>query len=190
VFAASVLRDRLLEVDPLTAANYSIEGFLLQFAGRFAQAAAGPFRKAFDLDPCPPAGLLYALALARAGERERACEILEPLAQRRPGNGAADPISFLWECLRGNGDGALEVLTPELEGYAHFTWWHAWHIAAGLSMIGHADRAFPWLGRAAQLGFVHYPFLLIDPLLANVRDDPRWPEFAEELRRRYETFEV
>lgn len=66
----------------------------------------------------------------------------------------------------------------------------AWHMAVGYSLVGEVDRALAWLDRAVNLGLIHYPFLMTDPLLARIRGEPGFTQVAERVKRAWETFEV
>jgi DNA-binding SARP family transcriptional activator/TolB-like protein len=181
---------RLFEVDPLAPINHCLAGFQLMYAGHFSEAAEGPCQLMVQLNPCPPALILYGTALARVGSIQRASEVLESVPQSGAGNGLIELATFLRHGIARDGRKTLEALTPSLKEYAAFVFYHAWHVGAMLAMLGHHDQAFEWLRRAATLGFVNYPFLLIDPLLASLRDDRRWPDFVEEFRVAWEGFET
>jgi hypothetical protein len=43
-----------------------------------------------------------------------------------------------------------------------------------------------WLSQAATTGFPCYPWYERDPLLELIRDDPRFRDFVQELRRSWE----
>ena len=189
-YAASALLSRVFEVDPLTPANHSLTGLLMTLEGRFDEAAEGPYRLMVALDPCPPALIITAMGLARVGNTTGACAMLDAVPQSGAGAVMGELGAFMRHALAGDSAEALRALTPRLETYARFVYYHPWHLAAGLALIGDLDRAFVWLRHAMVLGFVHYPFLLIDPLLANMRDDARWPELAEDVRRLWDEFEV
>ena len=188
-YAASPLASRVLEVDPFSAAHHALKGFLMELEGNFENGMR-ECRLAFELDPCPPAILYYAMALARSGDPARACTLLDTMSQSGAGVQLLEMGAFMRHALAGDSEDALRTLTPGLETYARFVHYHPWQLAAGLALIGDLDRAFVWLRHAMTLGFIHYPFLLIDPLLANMREDPRWPALAEDVRRQWQEFEV
>jgi tetratricopeptide (TPR) repeat protein len=189
-FAASAMLGRLLEVDPLTPANHSLGGLLTSLEGRFMEAADGCYRRLFELDPCPPAYHLYAMALARAGASAQARDLLDALARNAAGTALGDLAVFLCHALDGNAECAATAFNARLDSYCRYVFVLAWDVGAAFARLGNNDRALLWLRQAAALGFVHYPFLWLDPLLVNLRDDPRWSELAEEIRRRWQEFEV
>jgi len=53
----------------------------------------------------------------------------------------------------------------------------AYNIAYVLAFRGEADRAFEWLDKAVQYDDPGLLDLPIQPLFANIRDDPRWMPF-------------
>jgi TolB-like protein/Flp pilus assembly protein TadD len=179
---------RLFAIDPLSGVNYSVTGALALYEGHFEEATNGPYRTALETDPCPPAVMLYALGLARCGDIAQAVALLDQLPQSSPGPGLTDLATFLRYALAGDRQATLEAVTPLLESYAGFVFHHAWQLGAGFAIVGELERACSWMKRAATLGFVHYPFLLVDPLLENLRQDRRWNQLAEDFRHRWEEF--
>jgi TolB-like protein len=189
LFAARALAHRLLEIDPLTPVNNVLPGFVAMCEGRFEEALPA-YRRAYELDRNPPGHITLAVALARAGHVDEACDVLRSLNQRAPGTLTAQYGMFLEHALRGERSEALTALTPHLERYVRFQSYLAWHMGAGHALIGEFDRAFAWLRHAIGAGVVNYPFLMIDPLLERLRGDERFAPFAEEVRRAWEEFEV
>ena len=50
-----------------------------------------------------------------------------------------------------------------------------------LAFRGESDAAFVWMDKAVayhDTGVVHFP---IEPLLANLHNDPRWPPFLHKI---------
>ena len=58
--------------------------------------------------------------------------------------------------------------------------------ATAHARLGHADRAFDWLGRAVEAGFAGYPTLDADSGFARLRADPRWAALAARVRRAFQ----
>ena len=57
-----------------------------------------------------------------------------------------------------------------------------YQIAEVYAFRGEIDTAFEWLERAYRQRDGGLPdFLKLDPLLANLHDDPRWPVFLEKM---------
>ena len=56
-----------------------------------------------------------------------------------------------------------------------------YNIANVLAFRGEADRAFAWLQKAVAYNDPGLAVIAIDPLFANIHDDPRWLRFLESL---------
>ena len=66
-----------------------------------------------------------------------------------------------------------------------------WPIAEGHALLGDRDEALRWLERALERGIFNYPLLSeIDPLLANIRNEPRFKKLMERVKYQWEHFEV
>ena len=57
----------------------------------------------------------------------------------------------------------------------------AYQIAAVYAFRGEVDHAFDWLEQAYVNRDSGLPFLLPEPLFANLHDDPRWPAFLDKM---------
>jgi hypothetical protein len=57
----------------------------------------------------------------------------------------------------------------------------AYNIAYVLAFRGEADRAFEWLDKAVAYGDRGVAGTAVEPLFANLHDDPRWLPFLRQL---------
>jgi tetratricopeptide (TPR) repeat protein len=57
----------------------------------------------------------------------------------------------------------------------------AYNIAYVLAFRGEPDRAFEWLSKAAAYNDPGLTEIAIQPLFANIHDDPRWLPFLESI---------
>jgi tetratricopeptide (TPR) repeat protein len=74
-------------------------------------------------------------------------------------------------------DAALVRLMEEYEkGWAY-------NIAYALAYRGEADRAFELLGKAVEYNDPGLTDIAIEPMFANIHDDPRWLPFLESVGR-------
>jgi hypothetical protein len=66
------------------------------------------------------------------------------------------------------------------------------HVASSLgaahAQLGDSEEAFKWLERAGATGFPCVPWFERDPLLAPLRNDPRYRKLIADLERRMEEF--
>jgi tetratricopeptide (TPR) repeat protein len=74
-------------------------------------------------------------------------------------------------------DAALARLFDEYEeGWAY-------NIAYALAYRGEADRAFEWLDKAVEYNDPGLTDIAIEPMFANIHDDPRWLPFLASQER-------
>ena len=62
-------------------------------------------------------------------------------------------------------------------------------IAETYAVLGDRDSALRMLRYSIEHGFFPWPYFRTDPLMSNIRSDPRFGELMETARRRYEAFE-
>jgi eukaryotic-like serine/threonine-protein kinase len=62
----------------------------------------------------------------------------------------------------------------------------AYRIASLYALDKDADRALEWLERAILMGNENYPWFLIDPKWAGLRDNARYQEMMKALKGRWE----
>ncbi len=188
-FAAHSLAARLLELDPLTGMNQLVPGAIAAVEGRFEDAVAAG-RREQEIDRSPPARVMYAIALIRAGHVDEAHEVIDGLTRDAPDVFATRLGVFMQEAVRGHHRLACETITPTDEIVARRHPYLAWHLGAGFAMLGEADRAIEWLDHAVRWGFVSYPFLMSDPLLERLRGEPGFSALAERTKGAWEAFEL
>jgi adenylate cyclase len=56
-----------------------------------------------------------------------------------------------------------------------------YQIAEAYAFRGESDEAFAWLEKAYEVSDSGLNSTLIDPLLSNLHDDPRWPDFLDKM---------
>lgn len=67
---------------------------------------------------------------------------------------------------------------------------HAYHLlACAESVIGDVSQSLYWLRRTCDEGMPCYSWFRIDPLLDNLRRDPRGQSYMSDLRRRHDFFQ-
>lgn len=163
------LRARLLSVEPLYNVNHFQHAMLLMATGRLDEADKY-FRIAEGLWKPDPYGHMVAALLrgdanaavnfaaqAAAGDRDRYMALA---AQVEPDREAADMA--LAKLLQDK---------PPSES-------HAYTIAQVYALRGDAGAAVSWLERASAADFL---FLLADPFILNIRDDPSFIAFCKKV---------
>jgi TolB-like protein len=165
---------KAVELDPVNAQSRSFLAIGLANSKRFAEARA-EYARVTELNSSAPwahAGLGLAYLLQNKFE-EAATE-----AQADAGEWAR---LLIVSCARWaqkrvqESDAALNELIKNEAELA------AYQIAEAYAYRGNKDKAFEWLDRARRQHDPGLGDLLKDPLLENVRDDPRWNVFLHAM---------
>jgi len=179
--------EELVRIDPLTPVTWLVVAFNHLVNGRSDQAKPAARR---TIDLAPSVSMIHILAawsLAGAGLRDEAIELLGVAGKKLTATLHGSCALFLRYALEGDADRSRAQMTPLLEQGAGKIDHMARTIADGYSLIGHTDDALRWIRIAMNRGFINYPFLATyDPLLANVRSDPRFPALMREVKARWE----
>jgi len=93
--------------------------------------------------------------------------------------------------LSGEREAALEAASDELRAAAREDLQYSWSLAECFAILDDSDQAIEWLENAVAQNFWNYPLLAEhDPLLAKVRDDPRFEELMDRVKELWEALEV
>jgi len=168
------LNRRVIEVDPLNRDAHLRLGWDLVSAGRLEEAAA-TFRHLLDLDPQMPIAHGY-LGLIFLLQHQPQMALMEMQKE-------TDPVSreygnVLALSTLGRKVEADQALTVFIEGH-HESW--AFLIAAAYAWRGDVDQAFKWLDTAYEQRDGGLTSVLLNPLLASLKSDPRWPAFLDKM---------
>jgi hypothetical protein len=80
-------------------------------------------------------------------------------------------------------------MTPERKAAALKDPTVAWHLASGYTLLCENELALDCLEKSVELGFINYPlFSELDPLLAGIRQEPRFHQLMEKTKRIWEAF--
>jgi tetratricopeptide (TPR) repeat protein len=190
---ATQFSKRLLEIDPLNSYSYSMLGWKFTLEGRFKDALLA-IQKAVEQEP---QNIFYQFchgqSLAYNKKMKEACIVFENLQQQ-----AADVSSSYSEIaslhkysLLGDKTKALESVTPKMEEYLKWDTELPWWMADCYALIGEKKRAIELLEYSTGRGLLNYPFLNeFDPLLENIRGEPRFKKLMERVKHEWENFEV
>jgi serine/threonine protein kinase/TolB-like protein/Flp pilus assembly protein TadD len=166
-----------LSRDPLDAGAFWLLGLYLQFAGRW-EASEAAFQKSLDLQP------------NRAGTRSFMARTYLYMGRYQEAMSAAEdepdeswrlavlPMVYWAVGRRKESDAAL---AEEERKYAAVS---AYLIALAHAYRGEADGAFVWFDRAYRQHNFGMRWFKVDPMLNNVRKDPRYEMILEKMRLR------
>ena len=164
---------KAIDVDPVNALGWAQLGRYLNGSRRFEEARA-PLERAISLAPAwgyPH----YQLGLTRLylGDLDGAIE-----AFKKDDAGYGSTGIALAAYKAGDMATAQAALDETIAKYAQSS---AFQIAEIYAWRNEKDKAFEWLDRAVAQDDGGLPAILIDPLLANVRDDPRFAVVLKKL---------
>jgi eukaryotic-like serine/threonine-protein kinase len=189
VVAARPVLARLLRVDPLTAVNHSLAGWADAIDLRFDEALKH-YQRAWELAPGNPlCRLLYGYALALVGRGDECLSVYDSLASDAPATTIGRMARLLGGAMRGDRALVMDV-APTLEDAARFEDFFAHRLAEAYALVGRKDKALLWLEHAHSIGSSYYQMLSACWYLASLRNDPRFIDLMERMRRYSESFEV
>ena len=183
--------ERAMAADPLTFGP---------FAGAFAALVNGDLqlgllrtRAVADVYGGVSASNVYlAIALLYAGQDDEATRTLSELAHS--GGGILVDIGAALSAMIRRDRDATDLILAQNPGFLslaradkELSWW----LADGFAHLGDHDAALEWLGNAIDCGFCNHRFWsTVDPLLAPLRGDPRFPALMDKAREKQRAFEA
>lgn len=125
-----------------------------------------------------------ARAYLDAGNLPEAWQTLAQLQPRDARNFRARIVKAQLHALEGKRALALNEMDEEALKYADLQPFAALDAAEVYAVLGETDRAIEWLDRSMRKGDDRAAWLRIDPLLANVRQHPRFKQILNSMEFR------
>jgi TolB-like protein/DNA-binding winged helix-turn-helix (wHTH) protein/Tfp pilus assembly protein PilF len=169
------LYEQAVALDPLRANSHVGLGYLLYMAGRYDEAQA-ELHKALDVNP--QAAFAYAnlgrILIAEGKPQQASAEIeKEPIDWEK----LTDQTLVYHELGREqDSNAALSELIEKHDSDS------AYQIAEAYAFRGESGKSFEWLERAYEQRDAGLPDIKVDPLLKNLRHDPRYAQLLQEMR--------
>jgi len=168
------LSQRAIELDPLNQSAYLNLARTHLYTGRL-QESERVYRKILEMTPHSTAGKGWlAWIMLVQGRVDEATTLVETIE---------DPeyldllrVYVLWS--RGRHEESTRLLAGMTAKYAGV---FAYQFAQVHAHRGEADAAFDWLERGYQQHDPGLHHVLVDPILASLRTDPRWPPLLKKL---------
>ncbi len=180
---SQALLQALLESDPLFFPARSNFGENLRQAGD----AAGSIREQKKIVEQDPKSIMALTSMAQAHMTEGdTAGVRETMTRARAIEPANYLVRLLWAVLlamEGRREEALAAMDADVLKYGEFIY-GASHVAEFHAVLGDRPRALEWLERAARAGDERVEWLERDPLLAGLRDEPRFREILDGIRFR------
>ena len=128
--------------------------------------------------------LCLARAYLDAGNLPKARQTLERLRPQDAPNFRVRMAKAQLHALEGNRAPALKEMDEEVLKYADLRPFAALDAAEVYAVLGETDKAIEWLDRSMRKGDGRVDWLRIDPLLANVRQHPRFKQILDSMEFR------
>ena len=162
-----------IALDPVSPAGHFRLGSMYYRAHRLEEAADS-IQLADSLSPGRRATFYTGLVLLAQGDAQAALLAMEQETSHvRRVTGMAIIQHALGDA--GASDAALQEL---IDKYAAFG---AYQVAEVYAFRGEIDHAFDWLDEAYDTRDAGLPSMLLNPLLANLHDDPRWTALLDKM---------
>jgi TolB-like protein/DNA-binding winged helix-turn-helix (wHTH) protein len=169
------LYKRVVELDPLRARGYSHLGYDFYFVGKYKDAEAA-LQKALTLNPQKEEDhLIRGEILLAEGMPQQALGEME----QEPGavwKLFGEALAYQALGRRDASDSTLERFIADNSKDA------AYQIAQVYAYRGEVDKAFQWLDLAYERHDAGLTCIKYDPLLSNLRQDPRYAELLRRMR--------
>jgi len=183
--------ERAIEFDPLDYMNYLLSAACHYEVGDF-QGAEFRIMQAKELKPDSQVLMVWharvLIALKRLDEAEKKLLAIEAIRPLR-----SDVMTTARNCraqisaLRGNKERALSLIEGEKEPYRY-------EITNIYSLLGMKDEAVSQIKKGNEEGFqlvkdylYSYPYLINNPFLDGLRDDPKFQELVRNEETKYRT---
>jgi len=168
------LARRAVGLDPLDAGSWENLGEIEFFNGQLDEAAAD-CKKALELNPDVLPGSFYLIQIYIMQGRLQ--DALPEIERVRPDSLRADMYAVVYYALgrKKESDDALQELVVKYHASG------AYQIAEVYGFRNQSDEAFEWLDRAYAQHDGGLIETKVDPLLKNLRDDPRYAAFLKKL---------
>ena len=119
------------------------------------------------------------------GNPASAARTLEDVLEKSPGLYPHRALLALCYHAIGERERALALLDERILGSARADQDMAYWIVSLYALDGNAILALEWLDRAISMGYENYPFIAIDANLNPIRNNPRFIELLDILKRRW-----
>jgi eukaryotic-like serine/threonine-protein kinase len=180
--------DRALELNPKDLVVVSFNRARIRtHQGRFADAIAD-LEAGRTMEPEHPLLKTFlAVALFNQGQVDDAQALIEDVLRQNPHFDGVQPLLAWCLSARGEHEAARALITDRVKEVATADHDIAFWLASFYGMEGMKEEAIEWVRLAVWLGNENYPLFAQSHKLDSLREDPRFAEMMEDLKRRYES---
>ncbi|MDI1252347.1 winged helix-turn-helix domain-containing protein [Thermomonas sp.] len=170
---ALALTQRAVQLDPTKSTGFTVRGYHLLSLGRYAEAQ-DVLEQAVRIEPLDEHAHYYLGLMELLQDRPKiAMEHFEDSAHVFRLTGAA--LAHYSMSDNAGSERELQLLGSR---YGFIT---PYQLAEVYAWRGEPDKAFLWLQRSAQLRDASFMYLAFDPLLDNIRSDPRFAALMKQV---------
>jgi len=175
--------ERAQELDPLSPIITSASGMPLCFQGEYSRAIE-KFKNGLQLDQSFARAEFYlGIAYEQQGLHKQAVTELEKAIRFSDGNPEYQGLLAHAYAMAGDAVQARRIL-DKLKQRSTKEYVPAFSIALVYQALGERDRAFEWLDKAYEDRSGGMVYLRVDPLLNELRSDPRFKRLSEQIKFR------
>jgi tetratricopeptide (TPR) repeat protein len=181
----------MIELDPIDPYRFLYPAFVHAYEGRF-ELAVEDIRSHVSAAVLEQPVWLFWLGfwLVYAGRVGEAMEVLEPIEKVAAWGLYLQIPRLLSFALKGQRHRVDEVATGKFREAAKRDCVVSCMVSGVYAMLGDREEALYWVETAVDHGFIHYPYLSqYDPLLAKLRDEPRFQKLMERVKYEWGHFE-
>ena len=188
---ARPLIGKLLEIDLLNPVNYIWAGLLEMLDGKFDAALKELCKGLQMVKENPIFQYWIATGLAYTQNNEEAYKLFNQIELQSPSTVWAQLDSFFKFSLQNKKQEALQFIPEDFKSLMKKDEMFPIWLAECYSLIDEKNEAINWIEYGVKSGFINYPFLMeYDIFLANIRSEERFKKLMEEVKYKWENFEV
>jgi TolB-like protein len=179
------------ELDPVHPYRFFYPAAVHAYEGRFELAVEDLRTRVSAAILEQPNWLIWlGLWLVYTGRVGEAKEALEPIEKVTASGLYVEITRLLRFALKGQRHGVDEVATGKFQKAARRDCVVCVMVSGCYALLDDREEALDWVETAVDHGFVNYPYLSqYDPLLARLRDEPRFKKLMERVKYEWEHFE-
>ena len=177
---ATIQIELALELDPFNSLLKSLYGMHLNNVDR-QEEAISLLREVRKTEPNAP--LALSTLVSSLHMKDKGDEAIEAWKQLYTAKRDPQAVEFLLRGYQESGyQMALQRVAEMMEARSDTTYVTPWQIATLYIRAGKKGKALPWLERAYEEHDVNMPYIGVDPIFDELRDEPRFKELLRKMK--------
>ncbi len=115
------------------------------------------------------------------GDSDAAIDLMKSVLDEHPEMDGIRPLYAIFLAKDGRVDEARAQLSEDALAISRADHDMAYWVGSTYALLGEADLAIKWIGKAIRLGNENKPYFMFDTNLDGLRDDPRFQQMMEKL---------